>query len=168
WLTVVAGRLCLYQLRSGPARPQQPHEAVALDVMPSHEADPAGRVTLDDEVRTALLEVLRRLSPGERVAFVLHDVFQMPFDDIAETVGRPVGTCRQLARRARAKFSDASPRVSDVSDLEHQLVTEKFITACTNGDLEALTAVLDPTVWGVATFLGDPTPPPQINHGRDA
>jgi RNA polymerase sigma-70 factor (ECF subfamily) len=58
--------------------------------------------------------------------------------------------------------------VSDVSDLEHQLVTEKFITACTNGDLKALTAVLDPTVWGVATFLGDPTPPPQINHGSDA
>ena len=70
-------------------------------------ADPADRVTLDDEVRTALLEVLRRLSPGERVAFVLHDVFQMPFEEIAETVGRPVGTCRQLARRARAKFADA-------------------------------------------------------------
>ena len=109
--------------------------------------------------------MLRRLSPGERVAFVLHDVFQLPFEEIAETVGRPVGTCRQLARRARAKFSDASPRLSDVSDVEHQLVTEKFITACANGDLEALTAVLDPTVWGVGTILGDPAPPPQINHG---
>jgi RNA polymerase sigma-70 factor, ECF subfamily len=95
-------------------------------------------------------------------------VFQMPFEEIAETVGRPVGTCRQLARRARAKFSDASPRLSDVSAVEHQLVTEKFITACANGDLDALTAVLDPTVWGVATFLGDPAPPPQINHGREA
>jgi RNA polymerase sigma-70 factor (ECF subfamily) len=168
WLTVVAGRLCLDQLRSARARHEQPDESASLDITPSREFDPADRVTLDDEVHTALLEVLRRLSPAERVAFVLHDVFQMPFDEIAETVGRPVGTCRQLARRARAKFSDASPRVSDVSDLEHQLVTEKFITACANGDLEALTAVLDPTVWGVATFLGDPTPPPQINHGRDA
>ncbi len=168
WLTVVAGRLCLDQLRSARARHEQPDESAALDVTRSRDSDPADRVTLDDEVHTALLEVLRRLSPAERVAFVLHDVFQMPFDEIAETVGRPVGTCRQLARRARAKFSDASPRVSDVSDLEHQLVTEKFITACTNGDLAALTAVLDPTVWGVATFLGDPTPPPQINHGRDA
>ncbi|MDT5210617.1 MAG: polymerase sigma-70 factor, subfamily [Mycobacterium sp.] len=168
WLTVVAGRLCLDQLRSARARLEQPDESASLDITPSREFDPADRVTLDDEVHTALLEVLRRLSPAERVAFVLHDVFQMPFDEIAETVGRPVGTCRQLARRARAKFSDASSRVSDVSDLEHQLVTEKFITACTNGDLEALTAVLDPTVWGVATFLGDPTPPPQINHGRDA
>jgi RNA polymerase sigma-70 factor (ECF subfamily) len=168
WLTVVAGRLCLDQLRSARVRHEQPDEAAALDITPSREFDPADRITLDDEVHTALLEVLRRLTPAERVAFVLHDVFQMPFDEIAETVGRPVGTCRQLARRARAKFSDASSRVSDVSDLEHQLVTEKFITACTNGDLEALTAVLDPTVWGVATFLGDPTPPPQINHGSDA
>ena len=142
-----------------------PTNAGALDVTPSRDVDPADRVTLDDEVRTALLEVLRRLSPGERVAFVLHDVFQLPFEEIAETVGRPVGTCRQLARRARAKFSDASPRLSDVSDVEHQLVTEKFITACANGDLEALTAVLDPTVWGVGTILGDPAPPPQVNHG---
>jgi RNA polymerase sigma-70 factor (ECF subfamily) len=167
WLTVVAGRLCLDQLRSARARHEQPDESWALDVTRSAELDPADRVTLDDEVHTALLEVLRRLSPGERVAFVLHDVFQMPFEEIAETVGRPVGTCRQLARRARAKFSDASPRLSDVSAVEHQLVTEKFITACANGDLDALTAVLDPTVWGVATFLGDPAPPPQINHGRD-
>ena len=109
WLTVVAGRLCLDQMRSARARHEQPDESGALDVTPSREVDPADRVTLDDEVRTALLEVLRRLSPGERVAFVLHDVFQMPFEEIAETVGRPVGTCRQLARRARAKFAGASP-----------------------------------------------------------
>jgi RNA polymerase sigma-70 factor (ECF subfamily) len=112
------------------------------------------------------LEVLRRLSPGERVAFVLHDVFQMPFEEVAETVGRPVGTCRQLARRARAKFAGASPKAADVTDVEHRIVSEKFITACANGDLQALTAVLDPTVWGMATFVGGA--PPQINHGRDA
>src|SRR4029077_20869206 len=110
WLTVVAGRLCLDQLRSARARHEQPDESAALDITASRDFDPADQVTLDDEVHTALLEVLRRLSPAERVAFVLHDVFQMPFDEIAETVGRPVGTCRQLARRARAKFSDASPR----------------------------------------------------------
>ena len=133
----------------------------------SNDPDPADRVTLDDEVRTALLEVLRRLSPGERVAFVLHDVFQMPFEEIAETVGRPIGTCRQLARRARAKFTNTSPRLADVTNAEHQLVTEKFITACANGELQALTAVLDPTVWGAATILGDPAPPPQVNHGPD-
>jgi RNA polymerase sigma-70 factor (ECF subfamily) len=165
WLTVVAGRLCLDQMRSARARHEQPDESGVLDVAPSREADPADRVTLDDEVRTALLEVLQRLSPGERVAFVLHDVFQLPFEEIAEMVGRPIGTCRQLARRARAKFADASPRASDVTDVEHRIVTEKFITACSNGDLQALTAVLDPTVWGVATFVGGA--PPQINHGPD-
>ena len=73
-------------------------------------------MTLDDEVRSALLEVLKRLSPGERVAFVLHDVFGVPFDSIAETVGRPVGTCRQLARRARSKFDVAQPKLSEVTD----------------------------------------------------
>ncbi|MDT7762509.1 MAG: polymerase sigma-70 factor, subfamily, partial [Mycobacterium sp.] len=163
WLTVVAGRLCLDQMRSARARREQPDESGAAEVIPSRDVDPADRVTLDDEVRSALLEVLRRLSPGERVAFVLHDVFQLPFEEIAETVGRPVGTCRQLARRARAKFSGASPRLADVSDAEHQVVTERFITACANGDLQALAAVLDPTVWGVGTILGDFAPPPQIN-----
>src|SRR5215217_4122036 len=165
WLTVVAGRLCLDQLRSARARLERPDESEVLDASPSTEIDPADRVTLDDEVRTALLEVLRRLSPGERVSFVMHDVFQMPFDEIAEAVGRPVGTCRQLARRARTKFADASPRLTDVSDIEHQAVTEEFITACANGNLEALTAVLDPTVWGAATFVGGAAP--QINHGRE-
>jgi RNA polymerase sigma-70 factor (ECF subfamily) len=167
WLTVVAGRLCLDQVRSARARYERPGdigpEVAALNQ--SRRLDPADRVTLDDEVRTALLEVLRRLSPGERVSFVLHDVFGMPFDAIAETVGRPVGTCRQLARRARAKFAGAQPKPSDVPVGEHQLVTEKFITACANGDLQALAEVLDPTVWGVGTVLGDPPPPQQVNHG---
>jgi RNA polymerase sigma-70 factor (ECF subfamily) len=167
WLTVVAGRLCLDQVRSARARYERSQdvgsEAAALNQ--SGRPDPADRVTLDDEVRTALLEVLRRLSPGERVSFVLHDVFGVPFDAIAETVGRPVGTCRQLARRARAKFTLAQPKPSDVPTAEHQLVTEKFITACAGGDLAGLAAVLDPTVWGVGTLLGDPVPPPQINHG---
>jgi RNA polymerase sigma-70 factor (ECF subfamily) len=167
WLTVVTGRLCLDQVRSARARYERPGdidpEAAAFSQ--SRRLDPADRVTLDDEVRTALLEVLRRLSPGERVSFVLHDVFGVPFDAIAETVGRPVGTCRQLARRARAKFAMAQPKPVDVPVAEHQLVTERFITACANGDLQALAAVLDPTVWGVGTLLADPAPPPQINHG---
>ncbi len=167
WLTVVAGRLCLDQVRSARSRYERPDdigsEAAALNQ--SGRPDPADRVTLDDEVRTALLEVLRRLSPGERVSFVLHDVFGVPFDAISETVGRPVGTCRQLARRARTKFTLAQPNPNDVPVAEHQLVTEKFITACADGDLAGLAAVLDPTVWGVGTVLADPAPPPQINHG---
>jgi RNA polymerase sigma-70 factor (ECF subfamily) len=167
WLTVVTGRLCLDQVRSARVRYERPvelgPEVAALNQ--SRRPDPADRVTLDDEIRTALLEVLRRLSPGERVSFVLHDVFGLPFDAIAETVGRPPGTCRQLARRARAKFAVAQPKPGEVSVAEHQVVTEKFITACANGDLHALAAVLDPTVWGVGNVLTDPALPPQINHG---
>ncbi|MBV8786719.1 MAG: RNA polymerase sigma factor SigI [Mycobacterium sp.] len=168
WLTVVASRLCLDQVRSARARYERLEDPAADRPATPDKAgrqDPAERVTLDDEIRTALLEVLRRLSPGERVAFVLHDVFGVPFDTIAETVGRPIGTCRQLARRARSKFQVAQPKLSDVAPAEHQVVTEKFIDACANGDIAALTAVLDPTVWGVGTILVDPAPPPQVNHG---
>ncbi|MBW0016584.1 MAG: RNA polymerase sigma factor SigI [Mycobacterium sp.] len=173
WLTVVASRLCLDQLRSARARYERPGDTEGVERSDeSRELDPADRVTLDDEIRSALLEVLRRLSPGERVAFVLHDVFGVPFDTIAETVGRPVGTCRQLARRARARFAAAQPTaqttLSDVAPVEHQRVTEKFITACANGDIAGLTAVLDPKVWGVGTVLAEPAPPPQINHGPHA
>ncbi|MBJ7336640.1 RNA polymerase sigma factor SigI [Mycolicibacterium sp.] len=169
WLTVVASRLCLDQLRSARVRletkmwPEQESALVDVDVV----NDPADRVTLDDEVETAMLEVLRHLSPGERVAFVLHDVFAVPFEEIAETVGRPAGTCRQLARRARAKFAAAAPGAVDVGRVEHRRVTEAFITACANGDLRALTSLLDGSVWGVGTVLADPAPPPQINHGPD-
>ncbi len=99
---------------------------------------------------------------------MLHDVFQIPFETIAQTVGRPAGTCRQLARRARARIEAVEPRFTDISKIEHTLVVEKFITACANGDLNALTAVLDPTVWGTGTILAHPAPPPQIKHGPDA
>lgn len=166
WLTVVASRLCLDQVRSARVRYERP--GAVRDQPTPRPTDPADRVTLDDEVRTALLDVLRRLSPGERVAFVLHDVFGEPFDTIAQTVGRPSGTCRQLARRARAKFAAAQPKLNDVATAEHQRVTEAFRTACADGDLAALTALLDPTVWGVGTVLADPAPPAQINHGPDA
>lgn len=172
WLTVVAGRLCLDQVRSARVRRSQPG---TVESIVSSEPDPADRATLDDQVRTALFEVLNRLSPGERVAFVLHDVFAVPFDEIAETVGRPVGTCRQLARRARIKFADVAPRrvgaqaeAGGVTADEHRVVLEKFIAACASGDVVALGTVLDPSVWGVGTILADPAPLQQVNHGRDA
>lgn len=165
WLTTVAGRLCLDLVRSARARRETPTEQAEMPSVPSPESDPADRVTLDDEVSAALLAVMHRLSPGERVAFILHDVFGVPFESIAETVGRPAGTCRQLARRARAKFTDTVPATDDVVVAEHQLVTEKFITACAGGDVQALAAVLDPTVWGVGTILGDPPVPPIVNRG---
>jgi RNA polymerase sigma-70 factor (ECF subfamily) len=172
WLTVVSSRLCLDHVRSARHRrvrtagPEQMERQTPLN----HSAmpDPADRVTLDDEVHAALFEVLSRLTAAERVAFVLHDVFRAPFDDIAQIVGRPAATCRQLARRARSKIHDAGPVTATVDDTEHHLVTERFIAACADGDLKALTEVLAHDVWGVGTILADPAPPPQVNHGRMA
>jgi RNA polymerase sigma-70 factor (ECF subfamily) len=172
WLTVVTGRLCLDRVRSARTRRESP--TATIDIQPgsvinqTSEIDPADRVTLDDQVSAALLELLRRLSPGERVAFVLHDVFDVPFETIAETVGRPVGTCRQLARRARVKIHSGRPQFVPGPDVEHQLVIERFITACANGDFQALAAALDPSIWGAATLLGEPAPPQQVNYGIDA
>ncbi|MEX3652890.1 MULTISPECIES: RNA polymerase sigma factor SigI [Mycolicibacterium] len=165
WLTVVAGRLSLDVLRSARARLEHPDGAAALDKTAATGADPADRVTLDDQVGSALLSVLTRLSPGERVAFVLHDIFKIPFEEIAHTVGRPVGTCRQLARRARTKVAGAAPAPVGVDADEHRQVTDAFITACANGDLQTLASVLDPSVWGVGTVLTDPALR-QVNHGR--
>lgn len=165
WLTTVAGRLCLDQVRSARVRRESPTEQTSMPAVLSREPDPADRVTLDDEVSGALLQVLRQLSPGERVAFILHDVFQVPFDSIAATVGRPVGTCRQLARRAREKVAGTAVRADEVPVADHQLVTEKFITACAGGDVLALAAVLDPTVWGSGLVLTDPPLPAIVNHG---
>lgn len=156
WLTVVTSRLCLDQIRSARNRRERADtEAVAETSRPLAQApavDPADRITLDDDVRLALFVVLQRLSPPERVAFVLHDVFQTPFEDIATTLGRSAATCRQLARRARQKIGQTPVRPNDVARAEHREVTEKFITACGNGDLDALLSVLHPDAWGVAEF----------------
>ena len=172
WLTVVSSRLCLDQVRSARHRRVSTAEPETMDrqtpMLHTAVPDPAERVTLDDEVHDALFEVLGRLTAPERVAFVLHDVFRMPFDEIATTVGRPTATCRQLARRARMKIQAASPVTAVVDDTEHQLVTERFIAACADGDLAALTEALAPDVWGVGTILAEPAPPPQVNHGREA
>jgi RNA polymerase sigma-70 factor, ECF subfamily len=166
WLTVVTGRLCIDQIRSARSRREHTGDAAALEsaipLAPAPPMDPADRVTLDDEVRAALFVIMQRLSPAERVAFVLHDVFRTPFDTIAETLGRPVATCRQLARRARQKIAGAPPNLKEVALPEHRLVTERFITACTNGDLDALLAVLHPDVWGVAEL---PALGTQTSHG---
>jgi RNA polymerase sigma-70 factor (ECF subfamily) len=150
WLIVVTSRLCLDYLRSAHSRRERPDELVDGEYRGrSASIDPADRVTLDDEVRLALLVVLERLTPAERVAFVLHDVFQLPFDMIAATVGKPSPTCRQLAHRARLKISESKTvQFNQVESLEHQTVSRRFIAACATGDLDELLAVLDPNVSG--------------------
>lgn len=171
WLTVITSRLCLDQLRSARSRREHTSDMAVFETSAlfaqAPAMDPADRITLDDDVRLALLVMLQRLSPAERVAFVLHDVFQTPFDAIAETLGRSNATCRQLARRARQKIAETPPRTGAVAPAEHRLVTERFIAACSNGDLDALLAVLHPQSWGVADFVAGHPLQPQINHGRD-
>ena len=152
WLIVVTSRLCLDVMRSARARRERPQDANHLDAVdprPPLAADPADRVTLDDSVRLALLVVLERLTPAERVVFVLHDMFQLPFEDVAETVGRSAPACRQLARRARQHVEDASSSARfRVEPAAHALVTERFIAACSGGDLSRLLEVLDEQVVG--------------------
>jgi RNA polymerase sigma-70 factor (ECF subfamily) len=154
WLIVVTSRICLDQIGSARSRRERVHEASTIEfagpsASPALPVDPADRVTLDDEVRLALLVMLQQLKPSERVVFVLHDVFGVPFDAISETIGRPSASCRQLARRARLKIKSENPHTSiEIDTAEHRLVTEQFIQACSNGDVTALLALLDPSVSG--------------------
>jgi RNA polymerase sigma-70 factor, ECF subfamily len=172
WLIVVTSRLCLDQIRSARARRECLYDAAEIEFVPGDPAaaarqesgDPADRVTLDDNVRLALLVVLQRLSPAERVVFVLHDIFGVPFASIAQTVGRPVPTCRQLARRARQKIADSQGDATfEVGRSEHREVTEKFIAACARGDLDGLLQVLAPDAWG--EFDGGRGRAGQVTHG---
>ena len=153
WLIVVTSRLALDQIRSARSRRERAHDPGEIEFAAPRAqpelADPADRITFDDSVRLALLVMLQKLNPAERVVFVLHDVFRMPFDTIAQTVGRPIASCRQLAKRARQKIADGRPGARfDVESAEHRLVTDKFIAACASGDLDGLLAVLAPDAWG--------------------
>ena len=153
WLIVVTSRLCLDRIRSARSRRERPHDAAEIEFVAGPAqgtlANPADRVTLDDGVSLALLVVLQRISPAERVEFVLHDIFGMPFPAVARTVGRTAPACRQLAKRARQKIAAGRPGARfDVASAEHRAVTEKFIAACANGDLDGLLAVLAPDAWG--------------------
>jgi RNA polymerase sigma-70 factor (ECF subfamily) len=171
WLVVVATRLCYDQLRSARWRRQSPAAMPPDDAALTSESrspDPADRVTLDDEVRMALHVVLARLTPAERTAYVLHDVFRYSFDDVAGIVGRSVAACRQLAARARHRIQadSDSTRVTVESD-EQRRVTQAFIAAASTGDLDGLLAVLDPDVAGQADLGGTiGLLPPVV--GRDA
>ena len=148
WMMRVTSRICLDMLGSARARretyvgPWLPEPVPALAEPPV--SDPLERVTLDDSVSMALQVVLDTLTPAERVAFVLHDVFELPFAQIAETVGRSVEATRQLAssarRKVRSRTDDAAPRE------RHDAVAAAFAAATGLGDFDALVALLDPDV----------------------
>jgi RNA polymerase sigma-70 factor (ECF subfamily) len=176
WLIVVTSRLCLDQIKSARSRRERAHDAGEIEfVAPAGAldrggplADPADRVTFDDSVRLALLVVLERLSPAERVVFVLHDIFGMPFDEIAESVGRPVPTCRQLARRARQRIAAGQEAARfDIASAEHRLVTDKFIAACASGELTGLLEVLAPDAWGDVDLGPDASRHPPVVVGAE-
>ena len=175
WLIVVTSRLCLDQIRSARSRRERPHDASEIEFVPGSQppaglqpaTDAADRITLDNDVQLALLVVLQRLSPAERVAFVLHDIFGVPFNSVAQTIGRPAATCRQLARRARQKIEDGQGGATfDVGAAEHRQVTEKFIAACAGGDLNGLLEVLARDAWG--DFDAGPDDPRAIGVIRGA
>ena len=146
WLTTVVGRVCLNMLRSRKTRRETPLETHLPDpiVSPEEGVDPEQEALLGDSVGLALLVVLDSLTPAERVAFVLHDVFAVPFDKIAPIVGRTPTATRQLASRARRRVQGAP--VPDVDLAGQWAVVDAFLAAAREGDFERLVAVLDPEV----------------------
>jgi RNA polymerase sigma-70 factor (ECF subfamily) len=152
WLVAVVGRLCLDQLRSARSRRETyvgPWLPEPLIPPQGGSVDPADQVTLDDSVRMALLVVLERLTPAERTAFVLHDVFGFSFESVSSIVGRSPLACRQLASRARHRIqAETGPARFTVAPAEQRRVAERFIVAARGGDLDALMQLLDPDVVG--------------------
>ncbi len=147
WLTTVVARVCLDMLRSRESRREEPLDVHGPDPIMSREEriDPEYEALLADSVGLALLVVLNTLNPAERLAFVLHDLFAVPFDEIAPIVGRSPTATRQLASRARRRVQGAAT-VSDIDLTPQREVVDAFLAASRGGDFDALLAVLDPDV----------------------
>jgi len=145
WLTTVVSRVCLDMLRGRKLRREQPIDAQVTEpkVVRGEGADPEGEALLADSVGVALLIVLDTLTPAERLVFVLHDLFGVPFDEIGSIVGRSPAAAKQLASRARRRVRGSRAR-SDAGRARQREVVEAFLAAARAGDLEGLLAVLDP------------------------
>jgi RNA polymerase sigma-70 factor (ECF subfamily) len=147
WLTTVVGRICLDTLRTRVSRREEPLVAREAEPLMSRDAegDPEHQALLADSVGLALLVVLETLAPAERLAFVLHDIFAVPFDEIAPIVERSPEATRKLASRARQRVRGSA--AAPAADLTQQrAVVEAFLSASREGNFEALLAVLDPDV----------------------
>ena len=145
WLTTVVSRVCLDMLRSRKSRREEPIGAQVSEpsVVRGEGADPEGEAVLADSVGVALLVVLDTLTPAERLAFVLHDLFAMPFDEIGSILGRSPAAAKQLASRARRRVRGSSAP-ADAGRARQREVVEAFRRAAHAGDIEGLLAVLDP------------------------
>jgi RNA polymerase sigma factor (sigma-70 family) len=147
WLTTVVGRIALDMLRSRSTRREEPladrlPDPVITDL---EAADPEGAAVLADSVSLALLVVLQTLSPAERLAFVLHDLFAVPFEEIARVVDRSPAAAKQLASRARRRVRGQAPE-PDADPARQRAVVDAFLAASRGADLHGLLAVLDPDV----------------------
>jgi RNA polymerase sigma-70 factor (ECF subfamily) len=168
WAVVAVSRGALDTYRSARARREvyigpwlpEPH------VESLQPIDPVDRVTLDEQVSFAMLVVMESLTPAERTAWVLHDLFGLPFRDVAEAVGRNPDAVRQLAARAREHLRVSAPRL-DVDPVQHARVVDRFLQASSGGDLAALVAVLDPDVVLTSDGGGQVNAARRPVHGAD-
>jgi RNA polymerase sigma-70 factor (ECF subfamily) len=162
WLTTVVGRVSLDMLRSRRSRREDPLGTRLPDELPGHHegGDPEQEALLADAVGPALLVVLETLTPAERLAFVLHDLFAVPFTEIAAVLGRSVAATRQLASRARRRVQGA-PAAPGADPGRQRAVVDAFLAASRDGDFDALVALLDPDV----VLRADPA---AVQAGADA
>ncbi|TCO45831.1 sigma-70 family RNA polymerase sigma factor [Actinocrispum wychmicini] len=173
WLTTVVGRVCLDMLRSRTSRREDPLDGYQPDG--DGAVDPQDEVLLADSVGLALLVVLETLAPAERLAFVLHDMFGVPFDEIGPIVGRSSTAARQLASRARRRVRTANA-VPDADLGRQREIVDAFLAASRHGDFDSLLALLDPDVvlradetavtMGAAAAVRGARPVAEVFHGR--
>lgn len=174
WLTTIVSRVCLDMLRTRKSRREElidaaPGAAVANGTVPEAVGDPEREAALADSVGVALLVLLDTLTPAERLAFVLHDLFAMPFEEIGPIVGRTAEAARQLASRARRRVRGASADATrDASRERQRAVLEAFVRAARAGDLQALLAVLEPdAVVHIEAAARIDAPPDEVGKPRE-
>jgi len=166
WLTTVVSRVCLNMLRARTTRREAPLDVHEYDAAATDQAtDPEQEALLADSVGLALLVVLDTLPPAERLAFVLHDLFDLPFDEIAPIVGRSSTAARQLASRARRRVRGVRP---DPDVPRQRRVVDAYLAATRGGDFEALVRILDPDVVLRADAAAVPSGLPIVLRGAEA
>jgi len=170
WLTTIVARVCLNMLRARNARREQALDGHIPDplISPDPRSQPEEEALLADSVSLALLVVLDTLSPAERLTFVLHDMFQLPFEEIAPMVGRSPQAARQLASRARRRVKGAEIPAPDPDLARQREVVDAFFQAARGGDFDALVAVLDPEVILRTDFGARRPGAPKVFHGAAA
>ena len=168
WLTTIVGRVALNMLRSRASRREQPMDGYVPEPIIDRVdgTDPEHEALLADSVGLAMLVVLETLGPAERLAFVLHDMFAVPFEEIAPILDRTPESARQLASRARRRIQGAAPVPDADLDRQHQVV-DAFLKASREGDFEALVAVLDPEVVLRADRGAVPAAVPRVVRGAE-